>query len=78
VPNISDVKETAIPTAESLVPSPGCLVIEIAIKNLKNYTSPGIDQTTEELTKQEAIHKFNIPFGIRKDYLISESSLLLY
>jgi hypothetical protein len=44
VHNVSDVRQVEVHTAESLVPGPSCLEVEIAIAKLKMYKSPGSDQ----------------------------------
>jgi hypothetical protein len=83
--NASDVRQTAIHTAEPLVPGPSHLEVEIAIAELKKYISPGSDQSPVELiqavgeTLASVIHTdaANL-FGIRNNYLISGRSLLLY
>jgi hypothetical protein len=49
VHNVSDVRQIEIHTAESLVPGPSRLEVEIAIAILKKYKSPGIDQIPAEL-----------------------------
>ena len=38
-------------TAEPLVPEPSVFEVELAIEKLKNYKSPGNDQTPAELIK---------------------------
>jgi hypothetical protein len=40
-----------IHTAEPLVPGPSAFEVEMAIKKLKRYTTPGIDQSPAELIK---------------------------
>jgi hypothetical protein len=47
--NISDVRQIEIHTAETLVPGPSHLEVEISIAKLKNYKSPGSDQIPAEL-----------------------------
>ena len=49
---VNDVSQTEIQTAEPLVPEPSAFEFEIAIKNLKRYKSPGIDQIPADVTKQ--------------------------
>jgi hypothetical protein len=49
VHNVSDVRQTEVCTAESLVPSPCCFEVEIAIAKLKKYKSPVSDQIPSEL-----------------------------
>jgi hypothetical protein len=52
VHNVSDVRQTEVHTAESLlVPGPSRLEVEIAISKLKKYKSPSIDQIPAELIK---------------------------
>jgi hypothetical protein len=48
VRGVSDVGETEIHTAETLVPDPRAWEAEIAIAKLKKYKSPGIDQIPAE------------------------------
>jgi hypothetical protein len=38
-------------TAEPLVPEPHCFEVEIAVKKLKRYKSPGTDEIAKELTQ---------------------------
>jgi hypothetical protein len=70
--------------AETLVPGPTRLEVEIAIAKLKKYKSPGSDQIPAELMQAggeillSAIHNSLILFGIRNNCLISGRSLLLY
>jgi hypothetical protein len=60
---VSDVRQIEIHTAESLVPDPCPLEVEIAIAKLKKYKSPGNDKILAELiqaggeTLQSEIHK---------------------
>jgi hypothetical protein len=83
VHNVSDVRQIEVHTAEPLVLSPSRLEVEIAIAKLEKYKSPGRDQIPAELVQEgdkillSAIHTL-ILFGIRKNYLISGRSLLLY
>jgi hypothetical protein len=49
VHNVSDVRQIEIYTAESLVPDPSCLEVEIAIAKLKKYKLPGTDEIPTEL-----------------------------
>jgi hypothetical protein len=51
VHNVSDVRQIEIHTAESLVPGPSHLEIEIAISNFKKCKPPGSDQILAELIK---------------------------
>jgi hypothetical protein len=63
VHNASDVRQTEVHMAESLVPGPSRLEVEIAISELKKYKSPGSDQIPAELIQAgseilvSAIHK---------------------
>jgi hypothetical protein len=43
VHNVSDVRQVEVHTAETLVPGPSPLEVEIAIAKLKKYKSPGSD-----------------------------------
>jgi len=60
---VSDVRQTEIHTAESLVPEPSAFEVELAFEKLKTQNSPGIDQIPAELIKaggktiRPAIHK---------------------
>jgi hypothetical protein len=49
VHNVSDVRQIEVHTAETLVPGPSLLWVEIAIAKLKKYKSPGCDQIPTEL-----------------------------
>jgi hypothetical protein len=51
VHGVSDVRQTYIHTAESLVPHLRACEVEMAIKKLKRHKSPGIDQIPTELIK---------------------------
>ena len=51
VHGISDVRQTAIHTAEPLVPEPSAFEVEMNIEKLKSRKSPGIDQIPAELIK---------------------------
>jgi hypothetical protein len=44
VHNVSDVRQIEVHTAESLLPGPSRLEVEIAIVKLKKYKSPGSDE----------------------------------
>jgi len=44
VHGVSDVRQTEIHIAESLVPEPSAFEVETAIEKLKRHKSPGIDQ----------------------------------
>ena len=48
---VNDVRQTAIHTAEPLVPDPCAFEAEMAIEKLKRHKSPGIDQIPAELIK---------------------------
>ena len=47
----NDVRQAEIQTVEPLVPEPSAFEFELAIGNLKNQKSPGIDQILAELIK---------------------------
>jgi hypothetical protein len=47
--SVSDVRQKEIHTAESLVPGPSPLEVEIAIAELNKYKSPGSDQILTEI-----------------------------
>ena len=51
VNGVKDVGQAEIHTAEPLVPEPSVFEVELAIKKLKSYKSPGIDQIPAELIK---------------------------
>jgi hypothetical protein len=54
VPNVHgvhDVRQMDIHRAEPLVPEPSLVEVEIIIKKLKSYKSPGTDQIPAELVK---------------------------
>jgi hypothetical protein len=72
-----------IHTAEPLVPGPIPFDFEIPIANLKKYKSPGSNQILAEPIQAGGgilLSSINslILFGIRKECLISERSILLY
>ena len=48
---VKDIRQAEIHTVEPLVPEPGAFEDELAIENLKNHKSPGIDQIPAELIK---------------------------
>jgi hypothetical protein len=64
VHNVSDVKQMEAYMAEPLVPGPSRLEVEIAIRKLKKYKSPGSDHIPAELIQAggemllSVIHKF--------------------
>jgi hypothetical protein len=51
VNDVSDVRQTEIHTAQSLVPEPSAFDVELAIEKLKSPKSPGIVQIPAELIK---------------------------
>src|SRR5215469_4596056 len=63
---LNDVRQAEIHTVEPLVPEPSAFEVELAIEELKNHKSPGIDQIPAELIKAGgrtircAIHKLII------------------
>jgi hypothetical protein len=65
VHNVSDVRQVEIHVAESLVPGPSRLEVEIAIAKLKKYKSPDSDDILTELIQAggkillSAVHKLN-------------------
>jgi hypothetical protein len=64
VRGVHDVRHKDIHTAEPLVPEPSLVEVEIAIRKLKSYKSPGTDQIPSELIKAggktlcSEIHRF--------------------
>jgi hypothetical protein len=48
---VSNIKETEIPTAEPLVNGPSVVEVEVAIYKIKGHKSPNIDQMPAELIK---------------------------
>jgi hypothetical protein len=84
VHRVSDVRQIEIDTAEPLVPDPSFFEVEIAIAKMKRYKSPGSNQISKNLFKQEVkncgLRSVNslILFGIMKNFLISGRSLLAY
>jgi hypothetical protein len=62
VHNVSDVKQIEVHTAETLVPGPSRLEVEIAIAKLKKHKSPGTGEILAELIQAggeiSVIHKF--------------------
>jgi len=51
VHEVNDVRQVEIHTVERLVPEPSVFEIELAIGNLKNHKSRGIDQIPAEMIK---------------------------
>jgi hypothetical protein len=51
VHGVHDVRQMDIHTAETLVPEPSLVEVEIAIGKLKSYKSPGTDEIPAELIK---------------------------
>jgi hypothetical protein len=76
-----NVRQIEVHTAEQLVPGPICLENEIAIAKLKKYK---VIKFYQNSFKQEVKHYYPrsanslILLGIRKNFLISGRSLLLY
>jgi hypothetical protein len=64
VHGVHDVRNMDIHTVEPLVPEPSLIEVEIPIRELKSYKSPGTDQIPAELIKaggetvNSEIHKF--------------------
>jgi hypothetical protein len=83
VHNVSHVRRIEVHTAEPVVLGSSHLEVEIATAKLKKYKSPGSDEIPAELIQTRgkiilsAIHNSLILFGIRKNCLISGSSLCL-
>jgi hypothetical protein len=79
----NSVRQIEVHTADSLVPDSSPFGVEIAIATLKKYKLPDSDQILAELiqvrgeTLRSEIHKL-ILFGIRKNFLVSLRSTLLY
>jgi hypothetical protein len=74
-----------IHTAEPLVPEPSLVEVEIAIRKLKSYKSPGADQIPAELIKaggeilrSEILIFILKVYGIMRNCHSSERNLLLY
>jgi hypothetical protein len=68
VHNYSDVRQTEVHMAKSLVPNPNCLEVEIAAVKLNKYKLPSSDQILIQAggeTFLSAIHKliFHLQFG---------------
>jgi hypothetical protein len=83
--HVSDVRQIGVHTAQSLVSGHRYLEVEIAVTKLKKYKYPGSQsfivvvvcyQILAELILQST--NSLILLGIRKNCLISVSSLLLY
>jgi len=51
VQGVNDVRQREIHKAESLVPEPGALQVEMATEKLTRHKSPGNDQIPAELIK---------------------------
>jgi hypothetical protein len=80
----SDVRQIEIHTSESLIVDSSLFEVEIAIVLLKKYKIMDSDQILAELVQAggenyclRSIDSF-IPFGIRKNSLITGMRLLLY
>jgi hypothetical protein len=58
VHGVHDVRQMDIHTAETLVPEPSLVEVEIAIGKLKSYKFPGTDQIPAKLIKagDETVH----------------------
>jgi hypothetical protein len=52
VHRVSDVRQTEIHTAETLVPDPSTIDFEIAIAKLKSYKSSGRNAISAELVQE--------------------------
>jgi hypothetical protein len=84
VHKFSDIRQTDIHTAVPLVRDPSPFENEIVIAVLKKYKSPAVIKFRQDLLKQEVKHyslrSINslILFGIKKNWLISGRSSLLY
>jgi hypothetical protein len=55
---VGGVRQTEMHTAEPFVPQPSVSEVEVAIKKLKRYKSPGVDQIPAELIQagEETLH----------------------
>jgi hypothetical protein len=51
VHRVNEVRQTALHTAESLLPEPSAFHVQLTIEKLKSHKSPGIDQIPAELIK---------------------------
>ena len=78
--SVNDVRQTAIRTAEPLMPEMSAFEVEMAIEKLKRQKSPGTDQIPAEFIKagveQFALRSINllILLGIRRNCLRTGSS----
>jgi hypothetical protein len=65
--NVSDVRQIEVHTAETLVPGPSRLEVEIAFAKLKKYTE-GSDEILAELHQQEVkyfcLQSINLPIAV--------------
>jgi hypothetical protein len=83
VDSISDIGQIEIHKAEPLVPDPSPFQVETATAKLKKYKSSGSNQISAEMiqaggeTLWSEIHKLFHSTGIKKNCLISGTSLLL-
>jgi hypothetical protein len=83
VHGVHDVRQMDIHMAETLVPEPRLVEVEIAIGKLKSYKSPGTDQILAELIKANGetlyseIHGLFVLYGMRNCHR-SRRNLLLY
>jgi hypothetical protein len=77
---VSNVRQTAIHTAEPLVPERNAFLVEMAIAKIKGSKSPGINQIPTELIKavgrkiRYEIHKIETSDLIRRNCLRSGRS----
>jgi hypothetical protein len=80
----SNIRQIEAYTAEPLVPDASPIEFEITIAKLKRYKTSESDKIPAEIFQidgemlQSEIHSSLILFGIRKNFLISGRSLLLY
>jgi hypothetical protein len=51
VGGVYNIRQTVIRTAESLVPEPSLVKVEISIGKLESFKSPGTDKIPAELIK---------------------------
>ena len=61
VHGVNEIGQAETHAAEPLVPEPSVFEVELAIENLKNHKSPGIDQIPAELIKQ-SVAQFDVRF----------------